>query len=622
MRTLRAGEAGGLPQCPGRRRGRAGARTWCVPLNPSRGCGPTRPPWPLSTLPNDRRPQRGPRRRSAGLASGAAFSHRRGAGAARHPSSPGFQGARAPGERGVHGGTQRLRVKARAGLGGGGGRGPGLGWGGGAGPPPPDTASAGIEGPAPGPAAGSRGAHWRRRGPGPRCAAGRPRRRRGRGGAGGGSARARAAVIAGERRCARVRLIAGGGAAGGAGSARVGRGRCRSQEPPGGRLAGRGRRRALLCSGPGPCALRCWGLPSPPEVCPRGLRPRSPRLPPGLRLRARLPPPPRRSPRVSPPDVSAPRHRLRPRRRHRRGLCPSPRSGPPCRAPSFAHPFGSSPVRVPLLGAPHRLPGASGLAGSACLCTTASLRASASPGFLRGRCLPESPISLRFVLSPSRLLPFSPSPPSPQCPRAPQDCVSVADARVGRRVLSPCAPPAVPPTSVSRTPLPCPVPRRAPERGPAPPAPRRLPRGPAQLVFLESGFCSQTNESGSKHIESEGPGGGPAGTALGEPRGRAGRARGPAGRAARGAPRGGRPPAVLPGARSRGHGPDTRWAPWGAGPRAARRHPARVTPSSLRRRTLRAWTIRTTRTWTSCAPCAGTRCRATTTGCSHARAAR
>lgn len=452
MRTLRAGEAGGLPQCPGRRRGRAGARTWCVALNPSRGCGPTRPPWPLSTLPNDRRPQRGPRRRSAGLASGAAFSHRRGAGAARHPSPPGFQGARAPGERGVHGGTQRLRVKARAGLGGGGGRGPGLGWGGGAGPPPPDTASAGIEGPAPGPAAGSRGAHWRRRGPGPRCAAGRPRRRRGRGGAGGGSARARAAVIAGERRCARVRLIAGGGAAGGAGSARVGRGRCRSQEPPGGRLAGRGRRRALLCSGPGPCALRCAAgdFPSPPEVCPAsGSVPEPAGSPPDVSAPAARPATPRPAPAapaaLSPPDVSAPRHRLRPRRRHRRGLCPSPRSGPRCRAPSFAHPFGSSPVRVPLLGAPHRLPGSSGLAGSACLCTTASLRASASPGFLRGRCLPVSPISLRFVLSPSRLLPFSPSPPSPQCPRAPQDCVSVADARVGRRVLSPCAPQPRPP---------------------------------------------------------------------------------------------------------------------------------------------------------------------------------
>lgn len=44
---------------------------------------------------------------------------------------------------------------------------------------------------------------------------------------------------------------------------------------------------------------------------------------------------------------------------------------------------------------------------------------------------------------------------------------------------------------------------------------RRLPRGRTHLVFSESGFCSQTNECGSKRIESEGPGWGAAGGCVG-----------------------------------------------------------------------------------------------------------
>lgn len=79
-----------------------------------------------------------------------------------------------------------------------------------------------------------------------------------------------------------------------------------------------------------------------------------------------------------------------------------------------------------------------------------------------------------------------------------------------------------------------------------------------------------------------------------------------------------------------GRARSARWGlgpPWcrPAGPRSVALpvavRPA-VTLSSLRMQTPRVWTIHTMRTWTSCAPCVGTRCPATTTGCSHARAAR
>lgn len=53
-----------------------------------------------------------------------------------------------------------------------------------------------------------------------------------------------------------------------------------------------------------------------------------------------------------------------------------------------------------------------------------------------------------------------------------------------------------------------------------------LPRGRAHLVFSESGFCSQTNESGSKCTEPEGPGSGATQTTPGEALAGAGSARG------------------------------------------------------------------------------------------------
>lgn len=49
-----------------------------------------------------------------------------------------------------------------------------------------------------------------------------------------------------------------------------------------------------------------------------------------------------------------------------------------------------------------------------------------------------------------------------------------------------------------------------------------LPRARAYLIFSESGFCSQTNESGWKRIESEGPGSGAAEAARKQPRSAAG----------------------------------------------------------------------------------------------------
>lgn len=141
---------------------------------------------------------------------------------------------------------------------------------------------------------------------------------------------ARAAVIAGGRRCARGRLIAGGGGAARRCGARGGRTRGAAARRS--RQVGAGRAVAAvapLCAGRihrGSARFPPGDFDSPPEVAPpprarplsrgpRGLRPRSLRLAPGLQLHARRPLSPLRPPLRSPPDVpvsvARPRSRCR-----------------------------------------------------------------------------------------------------------------------------------------------------------------------------------------------------------------------------------------------------------------------------------------------------------------------
>lgn len=452
-----------------------------------------------------------------------------------------------------------------------------------AGPPPPDTARADIEGSAPGPCqAGSRSAHWRRRGPGPRCASVRPWRRRGVGRLGGGGAPrprapaspppARSAVIAGRRRCARVRLIAGGGATGRCGAPR-GRdaGRCCSQEPPGGRQAGRGRRRApSRFLGPGSARFPPGDFDSPPEVAPpprarppgargvsaRGLcasRPACDCTPgvsaaPSLRptsqtvLVARAAPPVAVAAAgfVSPSPGAPAARRLGAfglsvpgavvlRLSRRELLAGSDPAGP--RLGARAPGSGRSPRVLrdpaPALGAsvspgfpsvslsplsgfffPRLL---SPLRVSGCLSSTAvslALRLLFS-GFLLGLCLSASLISPSFSISLSRCLSRLPRVFSArhQCVSvslgfslslAPQGTRSVGQRRAVALALS-LSISLSPPDSVSVSFVPGRSPEHSrPHSGRGRPG---LPRGRAHLVFSESGFCSQTNESGAQRTE-------------------------------------------------------------------------------------------------------------------------
>lgn len=300
-----------------------------------------------------------------------------------------------------------MGAKARACGGGGGGRGPARGGEDSAGPPPPDTARASIEGPAPGRARRVRAARTGCRGarvPGARWS--------GPGGGGGGEARVggapkpRAAVLAGGRRCAGVRLLAGGAAG------RRGAPRGWDADAAAGKSRQVGASRAPAAVAP----LRSSGL----GLSARGLCPQ-----PGLRLPALRPP----SPRPSARRLGLSGTGCASRRRLCLGLCPH--LGPSVPGTVVCRPFRFQPLsRVDPSGDPRpgelrpvraapRPPGP--VPPSLQVPLAVSLRlgdrgvsaaASSLSGFLL-RPLPLGVSDRSFVLSPSLSLSFCPSFVSP-----------------------------------------------------------------------------------------------------------------------------------------------------------------------------------------------------------------